>query len=385
MTTARATAARVLEVVPGLGRRSAITFDLGAAGLRAYQLRRRGRAWALCDALEFERAAAGDTDAAAAAPVIDPAQLSRLVGQGHFLGREVALVLSSPEVKFLPIHLPEQALTQPAERLEQALRWEVAQQSRRGSEPAAAEEVRYWTLPASRAQGPNIMAVVISGELVMEWCEQLGQHGLVLRRIDVSPCALVRLAGCVWAAAAGDLWGVLDLGLRHSTLTVVLGGVPAYIRSLSMCAHQWTQRLAQAFEIPYATAEHLKREQSLQATERGARAGSAPLAPETDLGGAFSGVLSQSLHTLAQEVGRCFSYAMHGFPDASVKRLFLAGGGATLAGLPSTLEAELGIPVSSLATEAVAPGVREQFLSGVTFRPRAAAALGAAILDLEAA
>jgi hypothetical protein len=382
--TATRSALQMLRCLPGLGRRSAITFDVGAAGSRAYQLQRRGDTWGLGDHLEFERALADGSDPVVAAPAIDPVQLSRLMGQGRFVGRDVALVLSSPDVKFLPIRLADQALTQPAERIEQALRWEVAQQSRHASEPAAPDEVRHWMLPTGRGQTPNVMAVVVSGELVGRWWEQLRQQGFALRRVDVSPCALVRLAACAWTAGANDLWGVLDLGLRHSTLTVVMGQVPAYIRSLSVCAHHWTQKLAQAFEIPYATAEHLKREQSVQATDRGARTVSEPLSPETDLGGAFSGVLRQSLHTLAQEVGRCFSYVMHGFPEASVKRLFLAGGGAALAGLAGTLESELGIPVGSLSTDAVGPGGWEHPLPNLTLRPRAAAALGAALLDLEA-
>jgi Tfp pilus assembly PilM family ATPase len=370
-------------------RRSAITFDVGAAGLRAYQLRQRGQDLVPCDALAFERTPtdpSGRTEPPTA-PVVDAAQLSRLIGQGHFVGPDVALVLSPPDVQFLPIRLPAQALAQSAERIEQALKWEVAQESRHGAENL---EVRHWTLPAGVGQSANVMAVVASSELVLRWCDLLEQQRLTLRRVDVSPCALVRLACCVWAPAEGDLWGVLDLGLRHSTLTVVIGRSPTYIRSLSVCAHHWTQKLAEAFEVPYATAEHLKREQSVQATDRGVRAAAegGNLLQAADLSGAFSGVLRESLRVLAQETGRCFSYVMQGFPDTSVKHMFLAGGGAGLSGLPAVLGAELGIPVSLLATdgktgrESLAAQRPDPFF-GVALPPQAAAALGGAILDLE--
>lgn len=363
-------------------RRSAITFDLGAAGVRAMQLRRHGQRLALRDALEFERTLTSAPEQPAA-PAVDFAQLGRMLGQAHFAGREVALLLSPPDVQFLPIRLPPQALTQAPERIEQALKWEVAQQSRHSTENI---ELRYWILPSGAGQQANVMAVVAAGELVLRWCDLLQQQGLTPRRMDVSPCALVRLGCCLWPPAEGDLWGVLDLGLRHSTLTVVVGRVPTYIRSLSVCAHHWTQKLSEAFEVPYATAERLKHEQSVQPTERGVRPaaeGANPLQAE-DLSGAFSGVLRDSLRALAQEVARCFSYVMHGFPETSVKRLLLAGGGARLAGLPAVLEAELDIPVSALAAnDRSGSSAPENPIGGIRVTPQAATALGGALLDLE--
>lgn len=377
-------------------RRSAISFDVGAAGVRAYQLRLRGQRATLCDALQLERdaalvaaatppetAPAANTSAAPPAVETDPAQLGRLIGQAHFEGREICLVLSPPDVQFFPMRLPEQALSQAPERVEQALRWEVAQDSRHSADNL---EVRYWKLPHARGQQANVMAVVMPTELALRWYDQLHEQGLTLRRIDVSPCALVRLARCVWTPAAGDVWGVLDLGLRHATLTVVVGTVPTYVRSLSVSPCQWTQKLVDAFEVSFATAEQLKRQQVVELSDRGVRGTPAGrnLVDVADLAGAFSGVLRDSLRTLALEVGRCLSYVLQSFPDAGAKRLFLAGGGAGLGGLTAVLENELGISVNTLAAGDT-PGAPqwERPLSGVRAEPRGAAALGAALLDLE--
>ena len=91
-------------------------------------------------------------------------------------------------------------------------------------------------VPAGRGQQPNVMAAVMSAETASQPCDLAQQRQLHLRRIDVSPCALVALA-CRGAAPAEDeIWGVLDLGLRHSVLTVVIGAVPAYVRVLSVAA-----------------------------------------------------------------------------------------------------------------------------------------------------
>lgn len=363
-------------------RRSAVTFDLGAAGTRACQFQRRDGQFRLCDSLQLERLPSG-TPEQDTLPAVDPVKLDRLIGQGSFNGRDVALILSPPDVQFFPLRLPDQAINQPADRVQQALRFEVAQESRK---PAEDLEVRYWPLPRGRGQHANVMAVVMNAGQALRWCDLFTRHRLYLRRIDVSPCALVRLAQHAWTPADNDLWGVLDLGLRHTTLTVVVGTVPTYIRSLSVLASHWTEQLAKALEVSYPAAEQLKRQHSVQHTARGLRvtAPAASLSQATDFSSALSSVLRGSLQALGQEVGRCFSYVMQSFPDASVKRLLLAGGGANFAGLPAVLEAQLGVPVAPLACGTGDEGTQSAPLVNVRCEPSAAASLGGALLDLEA-
>jgi Tfp pilus assembly PilM family ATPase len=364
-------------------RQSGVTFDLGAAGIRALQLRQRSAAPQQCDALQIDRPPTDDAESPPA-PTVAPAQLARMIGQGRFRGRDVTLVLSTPEVQFYPLHLPDAALAQPTERIEQALKWEVSQESRAATEDL---EIRFWRLPTGRGATANVMAVALRSSLALQWSLALAAEGLHLRRIDVSPCALTRLGLRRCAVTDSDLWGVLDLGLRHSTLTLVVGSVPTYIRPLGTSTHQWTQQLARAFEVPYAVAEQLKREHRIELTSDGVRAtpAGANLLDATNLASALSRALRDPLQALGREVGRCFSYLMQSFPEHTVQHLFLAGGGACLRGLASVLQAELGIPVGPLgAAEADDTLPWAQPLLDVKLEPRSAAAAGAALLDLEA-
>ncbi|MEW6251956.1 MAG: hypothetical protein AB1716_15045, partial [Planctomycetota bacterium] len=314
-------------------------------------------------------------------PHLAPEQLARLIGQGRFAGQDVGLVVSPPEVQFFPLKLPEQALLQPPERVEQALRFEVAQESRRAADEL---EVRYWRLPPGLAHRTNVMAVVLPSATALEWSRALGEHDLHLKRIDVSACALVRLARRQWTPAESDLWGVLDLGLRHATFTAVVGTVPAYVRTLSVAPHDWTRQIASAFEIPPPLAEQLKCAHGVQPTQRGQRpAGGRDLLNAADLSSAVSSVLRDSLQSLAQEVGRCMNYMLQSFPDLAAKRLVLAGGGAGLRGLPAMLEAELGIPVVRLASSGTDGPEWEHPLAGVEVDVRSACAVGGAMLDWE--
>lgn len=366
-------------------RHSAITFDLGTAGIRACQVRPGRDRARLADTLLLERQAPGtdkpqDKDPG---PRVDAGQLDRLVGQAAFAGRAVGLVLSSPAVRYLPIHLPSAALSQPAQRIEQALRLEVAQESRKSPDDL---EVRFWPLRGERGKEPNVMAVVLPTRTAAGWCQALDTHGLELARIDVAPCALARAVQQLWTPGESDLWGLLDLGQRHATLTVVAERTPAYVRTLSMAPHDWSRQLADVFEVPLAVAEHLKR-------THGAGAADAASAPPTepsvlyqpDVAHTVQRVLSEALRMLAQEITRCFTYMMQSFPDHTVRRLWIAGGGAALPGLTTALEAELDLPVLLLATPARGASVEAGPADALTLTPFTAAAVGGALLDLEAA
>jgi Tfp pilus assembly PilM family ATPase len=361
-------------------RRSAITFDLGAAGVRAYQLARRGRGRQLCDILEVDRSPTLG-DQTAPHPRLDAGELSRLVGQGGFSGSDVGLVLSPPEVNFQPVTLPDKALSQSADRIHEVLKWEVAHDSRG---PAGDLEVRYWRLPRGRGQQPNVMAVTMSSHVAQDWIDRLRREQLNLVRLDVSPCALVRLAHEIWTPGNDDLWAVLDLGLRQAVVTVVVGTTPTYIRVFPTAAHSWTCQVANAFEVTYPVAERLKREHGVGAPQRGFSPSSGPrtLAQAADLPTALSSVLGDGLQQLVTEVQRCFAYMMQGFPDSNPRGLWVAGGGAQLVGLPEYLERELGIPVRRLWAHADEPPW-ERPMADIPCGPRAAAALGGALLDLE--
>ena len=226
-------------------RNSAITFDVGTAGIRAYQAASRAGKLSSRDSMLVELPAMRpEGDDARLTP--DYSRLARMVGQGSFQGSDIALVLSPPDVSFYTLRMPKKALDQPEQRIRQALAWEVAREVRAEAHEL---EVRYWRLPPGHHQGMNVMAVALPTKQAHEWYELFKQEGLYLRRVDVAPCALVHLASRMWMPDANDLWGVLDLGYRRSTLTVVLGNVPVYIRSLTISSDVWTSRLVDGFEV----------------------------------------------------------------------------------------------------------------------------------------
>ena len=92
-------------MLKALGKSSVIAVDVGAAGIRACQLRRRNGRLQLWERLGHERTELAE-EVEANLPQLDCAWLGRFIGRGNFRGRDMALVLSPPEVQFYPMRLP---------------------------------------------------------------------------------------------------------------------------------------------------------------------------------------------------------------------------------------------------------------------------------------
>jgi hypothetical protein len=379
---------------------SAITFDVGRSCVRACQLRaQRGRA-ELRDKLRFELptsppAAPGSPDPPrgkappAGAASVDCERIARLVGQGSFVGGDVGLVLSPPDVRFHAAKLAESVLRQPEERVRAAVAFEAAREAR--CEPGELE-VRWWRLPPGNQQGLNVMTMGLTTKRTLEWFAAFQTHKLALRRIDAAPCALMRAACESWTPGERDMWAVLDLGFRQSILTVVIGRTVAYVRALTTAADSWTRCLAQAFESEYGEAEALKRRHGISLPDS-----ADPLARETDeqnMPRAIFELLREQLDALVREVDLCCSYVVQSYSDVEMRRLILTGGGAELRGLSEFIALHLGVPIQRLGGE-VDDGLSHVGRGGVHLVSPAllgvecgadfAAALGSAMLDLEAA
>lgn len=374
-------------------RNSAITFDVGSAGIRAFQVAARGSHLTSRDLLQLELSPARPRDDQELPPP-DYSRLARLVGQANFTGNQIGLVLSPPDAHFCALRLPKKALAQPEERIRQALVWEVAREMRAD---ASDLEVRHWLLPPGHHQGLNVMAVALPIERALAWHELFARDRLCLRRIAVSPCALVHLACRMQTPAENELWGILDLGFRRSTLTVVLGHVPAYIRSLSASSDMWTRRLAEGFEVAHPAAEQIKRVHGMRFAERGFRPPQAdqPLLNAHDTPSVVFALLREPVDDLVHQINRCFSYVLQNFSDVNATRLLLAGGGANLSGLADYLQVQLDVDVHLLASDVPAPcdarGPHppiqpvpwERPVPDADIRPETAAAVGGALLDAQ--
>lgn len=357
---------------------STVTFDVGTGGMRLCQLRSRAGQPRVRDSLKINLTPSGK---AADKPAIDARRMLRSIANGDFVGRDVNLILSPPAVSFFPLSLPAAVMKQTPERLESAIKWEVSRGIR---EPVESLEVRWWKLPHATGQQPNVMVVALPTAVALEFHRQLAAAGLQLRRIDVSPCALARSMRLVMPADVHEVCGILDLGMRQTTLTMVVEGAPVYVRSLPITGPVWTRMVSDALKIGGDMAESIKRRVGIVPGSSAAHhADTTTDLSDEMLPGVLFRLLREPLEALVQEILDCFSYVFRSHSDYHTGRLWLAGGGANLAGLPEYLEMTCGMSVARLAHQPCEGESQES--NGGCFDVDTAICVGGALLDAEAA
>lgn len=340
---------------------SPIAVDLGAASLRAVQLRSGGAAPVVHEAAAIEHRPSTDDPTSDFSDRI--AQLVQLIDRHRFHGRSIALALDPPAVELRPVNLPAALLEGPRHEIIDAVRWEVGRVLSFSPEQA---EFDYWALPpgaGGSAPQQAAMAVSADRQVLTAMTDACRKHRLVCTRIDVGPCALVAAGLTGIEPQPNDIWGILDLGAAANNLTVTVGQTPVYQRLVPGAGTELTERLAHVLEVPVEAAENLKRRWGIQATTRGHRMGPCDLQElrDEDVPEFLFSIARPLLDAMQREIERAFGYVMQTYPEATPKRLVLAGLGARLRGLASWLGEALGVPVANLEASAPEKSCWERF------------------------
>ena len=195
-----------------------------------------------------------DGDALGEAPV---ERTGRLIRQSGFRGREVILALKPPEVSFLTIKAPEALLNSSREQMLTGLKFEAARELQCDPKTLVVDG---WRLPEGSRSGDNYMIAAIAEDTVKDWSRFADSTGLLVRRIEVLPSALLRAAPRGDPGEQKSLWGVLDLGYGSCVLTLAKNAHCIYVRQLSVDGDSLTMAIRDALGVDYGTAEILKRQ-----------------------------------------------------------------------------------------------------------------------------
>jgi len=319
---------------------SPIGVDVGAASIRAVQLRRADAAWELIRAVQTpaRRDEAGDPDPQASADC-----MRSLLQRHGFAGRDACAGIGPPQAELHVLELP--AETAASDGPDQAIHAELQRLLHAG---AGDYETGYWTLPKKRADLLGAVGVAVRRDHAVRTWDLCHRAGLDCRRIDASACALARFATLLRGSppdTAHEVRGILDLGHCNARLILCLGEVPVLTRVLDAGGSRWTGLIAEWFGISSQSAEVHKCDQGVLPDP--AAAGAAP----ATLNGLLHTVLRAELETLASQIERSYAYVLQYYPRSAAGGLLLTGGGAALPNLDRYLARKLGIDVRAAAFE----------------------------------
>ncbi len=319
---------------------SPVGVDVGAASIRAVQLRQVDAAWELVRSVRtpVRHSESGELDSQASADCV-----RSLLKRHGFVGRTAAAAIGPPQAELHVLELP--AETAANSGTDKAVHVELQRLLHAGAEDY---ELAYWSLPKKRADLVGAVGVAVRREHAVRLWDLCGRAGLACRRIDASACALSRFAAALRGARPDtdqEVRGILDLGHSSARLILCLGEVPVLTRVFDAGGSRWTDLIAEWFSISLQSAEVHKCEQGILADRSAGRSSTGGLSSM------LHGVLRTELETLASQIERSYAYVLQYYPQSTAGGLLLTGGGAALPNLDRYLAGKLGIDVRAAAFE----------------------------------
>ncbi len=184
----------------------------------------------------------------------------------------------------------------------------------------------------SREDESSVLAVLAPRNEIGAHLNSLRAAGIEARVLEMEGTVLANLARYVGLTDGNRM--ILDIGHRKTNACLLIGGIPALVRSIPIAGAHLTEALARDLQIDRDAAEQQKHESGLFEA-RGTR----PVCPS--VGG--------ELDQLAREVLRTVqSIISESRPEYAPTEVVLVGGSAAIPGLDAFLTEKIGISCESL-------------------------------------
>ncbi|MCZ7530933.1 MAG: pilus assembly protein PilM [Acidimicrobiia bacterium] len=125
--------------------------------------------------------------------------------------------------------------------------------------PETAEEAAETGTTEKDAGGVRILLAAAQRSIVESLVGAVRGAGLKVGAVDLVPLALIRSLGRRVAANGPGAEAIVSLGAGVSMVVVHEGGVPRFVRMVGTGGRDLTSSLAEALDVPFGTAEAVKR------------------------------------------------------------------------------------------------------------------------------
>lgn len=284
--------------------------------------------------------------------------------QQPFRGREVVASLPREIVHVKNLRLPQM----PAAEIEQAVQFEAPNVF-----PFAVDKSRVHFLPAGEVrQGVDVRQEVIvfavKNDDVNNYLELLHRAGVVVRSLDIEPCALFRTVDRFVRRKEDEqhVTVLVDIGWRRSQVVIGRGREINFVKPVEIGGHQFQEAIARKLGISLDEAQALR--QRLAESEQPADAGPDDASQSVRRDPVRQAVFDAT-RPLAEDLGReialCLRYYSVAFRGQRPNRLKLVGGEASNVQLQAVLNsvlpipAEIGRPLCSADTSRMRPADRQ--------------------------
>lgn len=206
----------------------------------------------------------------------------------------------------------------------------------------SAIEASWWNLPrANTIAAPDyIMAVACRSELAHAALDLFEECGMVVRAIDVKPCALSRACSPL-LAGSDDVAAILNIGWGFADLAIVQDETVIFERTLvETNLNQLHMSLMAKYGLDAPVIDQLIAEIGCQPNE-----GENAKTSQTELAAALRRQIADYVDRLSSELSASISYATQEYDREPVTRLLITGEGSVIPGIAERLSGELKLKV----------------------------------------
>jgi len=181
------------------------------------------------------------------------------------------------------------------------------------------------TAEASGTDRTDVMLVAAKKEVVNAYLDMLAKIGLETVVVDVDAFALENSFEKNFSLE--DNVALIDIGASKMSINIISGGASILARDVVLGSRQVTDQIQSQLDLPVEEAEALK----------------VGLVPSGDRKAALDDIFVNVCSQWIAEIKKALDFYFSSYPDESISRLVLSGGGAKIKGLADFFAEETGI------------------------------------------
>src|SRR5204863_5049480 len=182
-----------------------------------------------------------------------------------------------------------------------------------------------------REDGMEVVLVAAKKDKIQNHTNVITRAGRTPEVVDIDAFALQNAFEANYNARPDETVALLNIGASLMNINITKGGMPLFIRDVSVGGNQYTDILQKELQLNFQEAEDLK---------LGKTGGS-----EVEM---VQPLLESITEMLVMEVQKTFDFFRETYPSETISQVLISGGTARMLGLPEKIQETFGYPTEVL-------------------------------------
>src|SRR5262252_5009792 len=216
---------------------------------------------------------------------------------------------------------------------------------------------------ASEEAGMEVVLVAAKKDKIQNHTNVISLAGRNPEVVDIDAFALQNVYEANYSVRANDTVALLNIGASLMNINITKGGMPLFIRDVSVGGNQYTDILQKELQLNFQEAEDLK---------LGRTGGS-----EVEM---VQPLLESITDLLISEVQKTFDFFRETYPSETITQVLISGGASKMVGLAERIQTAFSYPTSVLDPfRSITLGPKVNAIRVTSLGPALAVAVGLAL------